>query len=146
MLADSFMGKRLNSPNDLALHPSGDIYFTDPPYGLAQGAKRELDFTGVYRIAKDGKVSLVSKSLSPNGIALSPDAKKLYVTNGGSWMVFPVNDDGTTGEGKVFVNPKDWKVTPAKGGGVDGLKCDAERSFERSISAARLPPRPAIAG
>jgi len=71
VLADNYMGKRLNSPNDLAIHPSGDVFFTDPPYGLAKGAKRELDFTGVYRIsAADRKVSLVSKDLSPNGIAL----------------------------------------------------------------------------
>src|SRR5262249_48907809 len=81
VLADKYMGKRLNSPNDLAIHPNGDVYFTDPPYGLAKGAKRELDFTGVFRIsAKDGTVSLVSKDLRPNGIALTPDAKKLYVT------------------------------------------------------------------
>jgi gluconolactonase len=86
VLADNYMGKKLNSPNDLALHPNGDVYFTDPPYGLAKGDKRELDFTGVFRIGgKDGKLSLVSKSLNPNGIALSPDLKKLYLTNGGSW-------------------------------------------------------------
>lgn len=127
VLADNYLGKRLNSPNDLALHPNGDVYFTDPPYGLAKWDKRELEFTGVFRISgKDGKLSLVSKSLRPNGIALSPDLKKLYVTNGGSWMVFPVNEDGSTGEGKVFVDPKQWKLTPAKGGGVDGMKCDAE--------------------
>ena len=50
VLADNYLGKRLNSPNDLAIHPQGDIYFTDPPYGLDKGAKRELDFTGVFRI------------------------------------------------------------------------------------------------
>jgi gluconolactonase len=127
VLADRYQGKRLNSPNDLAIHPSGDIYFTDPPYGLAKGAKRELDFTGVYRIsAKDGTLSLIAKNLSPNGIALSPDAKKLYVTNGGKWMVFPVHEDGTTGEGKVFVDPAQWKAPKVKGGGVDGLKCDSQ--------------------
>jgi gluconolactonase len=125
ILADNYMGKKLNSPNDLALHPNGDVYFTDPPYGLAKGDKRELDFTGVFRISgKNGAVSLVSKSLNPNGIAQSPDAKKLYVTNGGSWMVFPVNEDGSTGEGQVFVNTKDWKLTQVKGGGLDGMKCD----------------------
>src|SRR3954447_24466568 len=74
VLADKYLGKRFNSPTDLALHPNGDIYLTDPPYGLAKWDKRELDYTGVYRISgKDGKLSLVSKSLRPNGIALSPD-------------------------------------------------------------------------
>lgn len=127
VLADKFMGKKFNSPNDLAIHPSGDIYFTDPPYGLAKWDKRELDFTGVYRIhVKDGSISLVSKSLNPNGITFSPDAKKLYVTHGGKWMVFPVAEDGSTGEPKLFVDPNEWKVKRVNGGGVDGLKCDSE--------------------
>lgn len=124
VLADNYEGKRLNSPNDLAIHPNGDIYFTDPPYGLAKGEKREIDFLGVYRISgKDGKVTLVSKDLRPNGIALSPDNKKLYVTNAKNWMVFPVNEDGTTGEGKVFVDPSKWPGPNM--GGLDGMKCDA---------------------
>lgn len=127
VLADRYQGKRLNSPNDLALHPNGDIYFTDPPYGLDKGARRELDFTGVFRIdARDGSLSLVARDLRPNGIALSPDARKLYVTNAGKWMVFPVNPDGTTGEGKLFVDPAQWTAPKVKGGGVDGLKCDAQ--------------------
>jgi gluconolactonase len=123
VLADNYMGKRLNSPNDLAIHPNGDVYFTDPPYGLDKGAKRDLDFMGVFRIsARDGKLSLVSKDLRPNGIALTPDAKKLYVTNGNSWMVFPVEPDGSTGAGRVFVDTRKW----ATQGGLDGMKCDAK--------------------
>lgn len=125
VLADKYEGKRFNSPNDLAIHPNGDVYFTDPPYGLDKGAKRELDFTGVFRIsAKDRKVSLVSKDLRPNGIALSPDAKKLFVTNGNNWMVFPVNADGSTGTGEVFVDIRKWPA-PQPPGGLDGMKCDA---------------------
>ena len=125
VLADKYMGKRLNSPNDLTIHPNGDIYFTDPPYGLDKGAKKELDFNGVFRIsAKDGSLSLVARNLNPNGIAFSPDATKLYVTHGSKWMVLPVNPDGTTGEPKLFVDPAQWKVKKANGGGVDGMKCD----------------------
>jgi gluconolactonase len=134
VLADSYMGKRLNSPNDLSIHPNGDVYFTDPPYGMDKGTKSELGFNGVFRIsAKDGSISLVSKNLQPNGIALSPDAKKLYVTNGGSWMVFPVNEDGSTGEGKVFVSPKAWPQGLPKGG-LDGMKCDAEGNLFATVS------------
>jgi gluconolactonase len=126
VLADNYMGKKLNSPNDLAIHPNGDVYFTDPPYGLDKGAKRELDFTGVFRIsAKDGTLSLVSKDLRPNGIALTPDAKKLYITNGNKWMVFSVNSDGSTGAGTLFVDPATWTV-PKLPGGPDGMKCDAQ--------------------
>jgi gluconolactonase len=123
VLADNYMGKRLNSPNDLAIHPNGDVYFTDPPYGMDKGAKRELDFTGVLCIrAKDGTLSLVSKDLRPNGIALTPDARKLYVTNGNSWMVFPIEADGSTGAGQVFVDTRKWAMQ----GGLDGMKCDAK--------------------
>lgn len=126
VLADRYRGKRLNSPNDLTIHPNGDVFFTDPPYGLAQWDTRELDFTGVYRIsAKDGQLHLVSRDLRPNGIALSPDAKKLYVTNGRTWMAFPVSEDGSTGEGKVFVDTREWNVSRAVGGGIDGMKVDS---------------------
>ncbi len=134
VLADSYLGKRLNSPNDLAIHPNGDIYFTDPPYGMEKGAKRDLDFTGVFRIAaKDGAISLVARDLQPNGIALTPDAKKLYVTNGSSWMVFPVNDDGSTGEGKVFVDSRKLKGL-GKGGGLDGMKCDYQGNIFATVT------------
>ena len=110
-LADKYQGKRLNSPNDLALMDNGDIYFTDPPYGLPDrenDPSRELDFCGVYRLsAKDGSVTLLSKELErPNGIAFSPDQKKLYVAQSDPkaaiWMEFPVKEDGTLGPGKVF--------------------------------------------
>ncbi|HYV34914.1 MAG TPA: SMP-30/gluconolactonase/LRE family protein [Gemmataceae bacterium] len=127
VLADKYDGKRLNSPNDLTIHPNGDIYFTDPAYGLAKGDKRELDYMGVFCIhAKDGKVTLVAKDLQPNGIALSPDAKSLYVTNTNVWMVYPLNADGTIGAGKVFSDPRKW--TPAvKGNAIlDGMKVDAQ--------------------
>ncbi|MFT5300252.1 MAG: gluconolactonase [Mariniblastus sp.] len=79
-LADKFEGKRFNSPNDLVIHPDGTIFFTDPPYGLKDKTKREIDFCGVYRLSTDGSVTLVTKELErPNGIALSPDSKTLYV-------------------------------------------------------------------
>jgi len=134
VLADNYMGKKLNSPNDLVIHPNGDVYFTDPAFGRETPGVGETGFTGVYRIsAKDGTVSLVSSKLSPNGIALSPDAKILYATNGGSWMAFPVNEDGSTGEGKVFASPKNW-MNAKVGGGLDGMKVDYQGNIFATIS------------
>ena len=69
-LATTFEGKKFNSPNDLAIAADGSVYFTDPPYGLPKGQKAEQDFHGVYKLAADGKVTLVSKAVKwPNGIA-----------------------------------------------------------------------------
>src|SRR5262247_3581406 len=84
-LADKYNGKRLNSPNDLVYKSNGDLYFTDPIYGLPKGAEdpaRELDFCGVYRLSNDGKLTLLTNEITrPNGIAFSPDEKKLYVAS-----------------------------------------------------------------
>lgn len=129
-LADNYMGKRLNSPNDCCFKSNGDLYFTDPPYGLPgnyDDPRRELDFCGVYRRAKDGSITLLTKELSrPNGIAFSPDEKTLYVANSDParsiWMAYPVKDDGTLGAGKIF-----YDVTSNSGkmpGLPDGMKVD----------------------
>jgi gluconolactonase len=109
-LADKYMGKRLNSPNDIIVKSNGDIYFTDPPYGLPMIEKdpaKELDFQGVYRLSPKGELTLLTKEMSrPNGLAFSPDEKTLYVANSdfdkANWMAFPVKEDGTLGEGKEF--------------------------------------------
>jgi gluconolactonase len=130
-LADRYQGKRFNSPNDGVIKSNGDLYFTDPPYGLlglnADPAK-ELDFNGVYRISHtDGTVTLLTKEMTfPNGIALSPDEKTLYVANSDPklaiWKAFPVKDDGTLGEGRVF-NEVTSSVGSKKGL-PDGMKVD----------------------
>ncbi|MFN1836025.1 SMP-30/gluconolactonase/LRE family protein [Balneola sp. MJW-20] len=79
-LAATYNKKKLNSPNDIAVHPDGSIYFTDPPYGISP-EEEELDFTGVYRIAPDGSLHLLEKGLyNPNGIAFSPGHDKLYIS------------------------------------------------------------------
>lgn len=129
-LADRFDGKRLNSPNDAAFKSNGDLYFTDPPYGLVGGAddpQRELDFCGVYRLSKDGTLHLLTKEMSrPNGIAFSPDEKTLYVANSDPtravWMAYPVNDDGSIGSGRVFYDATS-QVGKRKGL-PDGMKVD----------------------
>jgi gluconolactonase len=131
-LADKYDGKRLNSPNDLVFHSNGDLYFTDPPYGLEKGPndpKRELDFCGVYRLSKDGMVTLLTKDMSrPNGIGFSPDEKTLYVANSdpakANWMAFPVKADGALGEGKLFYDVT--KEVRKLKGLPDGLKLDKQ--------------------
>jgi gluconolactonase len=131
-LADRYDGKRLNSPNDLVVRPNGDIYFTDPPYGLPgtfEDPARELPFTGVYRLSPDGKVTLLVKDMTaPNGLGFSPDGRTLYVANSDPkkavWMAFPVREDGTVGEGRLFFDSTRW-VGREKPGLPDGLKVDA---------------------
>ncbi len=132
-LADNYQGKRLNSPNDGVLKTNGDIYFTDPPYGLPMREKdpsRELDHFGVYRISKkDRSITLLTTELQrPNGIGFSPDEKTLYVAQSDPkaaiWMAFPVLEDGTLGKGKLF-----YDATSQVGkmpGLPDGLSVDRE--------------------
>jgi sugar lactone lactonase YvrE len=127
-VADRFEGKRLNSPNDLVGRSDGSIYFTDPPFGLMgygpEKGESETGFNGVYRIAPDGTLSVLSKDLAfPNGIAFSPDEKKLYVddTKDGTIRVFDVLKDGSIKNGKLFANLR----IPGTDAFADGLKVDA---------------------
>lgn len=110
-IVDRYEGKRLNSPNDLVYLSNGDLYFTDPPYGLPGGADspaKELDFQGVYRFdGEDSTLTLLTKELSrPNGIGFSPDGKILYVANSDPekaiWMAYEVKEDGNIENGRVF--------------------------------------------
>jgi len=127
-LADNYNGKKLNSPNDAVLSKNGDIYFTDPPYGLEKNMddpSKELDFQGVYKIDKMGKTILLTKELSrPNGLAFSPDFKKLYVSNSDPkhavWMVYDVNEKGLLENGKLFFDVTDQNT--AVNGNPDGMK------------------------
>ena len=129
-LADSFAGKRLNSPNDVVVHSSGAIYFTDPPYGLPKqwnDPRRELDCCGVYRIGTGGDVSLLCRTMTrPNGIALSPDEKTLYVAQSDPSepivRAFTVQDDGTLDDGRIFFDAA--PLAKNRRGLPDGLKVD----------------------
>ncbi len=123
-LASQFEGKRLNSPNDLVVKSDGSIYFTDPPYGI-KSEQEELGFYGVYRLTPDGKLTLLVKDfVRPNGIAFSPDEKKLYVNDSekGHIRVFDVKPDGILENGQLFAELKD----PSKKGVPDGMKVDQE--------------------
>ena len=129
VLADRYEGKRLNSPNDLVYRSDGALYFTDPPFGLPRvfdDPRKELPYSGVYCV-KDGTVKLVSTDLdAPNGIALSPDERTLYVNN---WnekrkviLRYDVNSNCTLTNGRVFCD-----MTNASGNdALDGLKVDQE--------------------
>jgi gluconolactonase len=127
VVADRYHGRRLNSPNDLVYRSDGTLYFTDPPFGLPAGAddpKRELPFSGVFRVS-GGEVTLVDDGLAgPNGIALSPDERSLYVGNwdpaGKVVMRYPVDQAGAVGEGEVL-----FDMTGAPGeDAIDGIKVD----------------------
>lgn len=104
VLVDSYLGRKLNSPNDATVRSDGTIFFTDPPYGVAEG-DRELPFCGVYAIRPDGELALLSVYFSrPNGIGLSPDEKTLYVADSqdGFIQAFDVADSGALANSRLF--------------------------------------------
>jgi gluconolactonase len=131
-LVDRYEGKRINSPNDLVFKSNGDLYFTDPPFGLPKSfddPRKETPFQGVYKFSKNGKLTLLTKDLkAPNGIAFSPDEKKLYISNADPmnavWMVYDVKADGNIENGRVLFNATAW--TKSKPGVPDGMKVDRE--------------------
>jgi len=140
ILADSYQGQRLNSPNDLVYKSDGSLYFTDPPYGLATQSdsdpEKDLKINGVYRILgarqhkagappERGKLQLIIKDLGrPNGIAFSPDEKYLYIAESGRnvWLRYRVQPDGSVTDGDVFLDPSDEKGA----GGPDGIRVDKQ--------------------
>ncbi len=143
VLADSYQGKKLSSPNDLVYKSDGSLYFTDPPYGLPShddtDPTKELQVNGVYRIpnalqqkpgaapARD-KLQLVIGDLArPNGIAFSPDEKYLYIAESGKkvWLRYRVQPDGSVTDGALFLDPFADKTTDPKATDVpDGIRVD----------------------
>ena len=131
-LADRFEGKRFNSPNDLVYDKSGNLYFTDPPYGLKEkddDPRKEIAYNGVYRLSVQGEVNLLTdKQTRPNGIGLSPDGHRLYVANSDPekclWMVYDLMEDGTINEGRIFFDATN--LCNGKNGLADGLKVNKE--------------------
>lgn len=132
-LADSYDGKRFNSPNDVVVRSTGDIYFTDPPYGLPNREKdehQEYGFCGVFCIRPNGEVTLVSKEMTrPNGIAFSPDEKILYVaqSDGSAPIIraFDIAGDGAVSNSRIFYDALPLAKKGLKGS-TDGLKVDAK--------------------
>jgi gluconolactonase len=130
-LADRHDGKRFSSPNDATFDSAGNLYFTDPPYGLPEGPNdptKEQPHNGVYRLAVDGTVTLLANDLTrPNGIALSPAETTLYVANSDPeraiWMAYDLAADGTVERDRVFFDAT--HMVPDRPGLPDGLKVDA---------------------
>ena len=123
-LVDKYQNKRLNSPNDAVFNSDGTLYFTDPYYGLEGGKTdpaKELKFQGVYKF-KFGQLELLKNNLfNPNGIALSPDEKTLYVANSNEsqarWYAYELDEEGSLAKGKIFYDATE----KAKEKGVKGL-------------------------
>jgi gluconolactonase len=128
-LADTWQGKRFNSPNDVVQASNGTYYFTDPPYGLPKQQDseiREIDAFGVFKIGTDGSVEMVISNLNrPNGLALSPDEKILYVNQSDSnapyIMAYPILQDGTLDKGDIFFDASELRKQGFIGS-LDGLK------------------------
>ena len=131
-LAVRHQGKRFNSPNDAVFRSNGDLYFTDPAYGLEkqwEDPLREIPFAGVYRRTAAGEVSLLTSDMTrPNGVAFSPDEKRLYVAQSDEkaaiWRVFDVKPDGTIDNGRVLFDAT--SMVGSRKGLPDGLKIDTD--------------------
>ena len=129
-IVDHYQGKRLNSPNDACYNSKGDLYFTDPPYGLefnVDDPLKELDYQGVYRYDLDGNITLMTNDLTrPNGIAMTPNEHALIVANSDPqnaiWMKYDLGEDGLIKSKELFY---DATSDVGKFAGLpDGLKID----------------------
>ena len=128
-LVDNYRGNRLNSPNDVAWHSNGWIYFTDPPYGMAgleNDPARELDYNGIYRLSPEGEIQLLERNQTrPNGLVFSPDEETLYVANSDAenkvWYAYTVIH-GIIGNPRVFYDVNDQTGE----GAADGMKVDSQ--------------------
>ena len=130
VIADSYDGRRLNSPNDVVCRSDGSVWFTDPPFGrpgMADDPDREIDFSGVFRVSPDGELALIDDSLAgPNGIAFSPDERTLYV---GNWdpdakvvVRYALSADGDVLDRSILHDLTDAPGEDA----IDGIKVDVQ--------------------
>lgn len=125
VLADNYQGQRLNSPNDIAVHSNGNIFFTDPPFGVSD-EERELDFSGVYRLSPDGELSIIYDEFElPNGLVFSADESLFYVNDSatGNIMKFDVDNDGIPHSPVLFANVGEMGSGM---GGADGMVTDQQ--------------------
>lgn len=128
-IVDQFEGKKFSSPNDLCFDRAGNLFFTDPPYGLPADTKPETAFNGIYRLSPDGKLTVIGGDMArPNGVALSPDERTLYVgsTDGAEPWVrsYALRADGTVASSGIFFDGAAL-LRAGRRGGFDGLRVDA---------------------
>ena len=129
-VAGGYKGKKFDSPNDAVYHRNGDLYFTDPPYGLEQREKdphKEAPYQGVYRVSKGGEITLLTDTITrPNGLAFFPGHTQMLIANSDPdkpyWYIFDVDKAGLPTNGKIFYDASTASKTA--GGLPDGLKID----------------------
>ncbi len=122
VIADNYEGKRLNSPNDIAVHTNGNIYFTDPPFGVSDEEK-ELDFSGVYKLSPVGELTIIYDEFNlPNGLVFSPDESRFFLNDSetGDILVFQVTPGGDMHSPELFANIGEMGSM----GGADGMVTD----------------------
>jgi gluconolactonase len=144
-IATTFEGRKFSSPNDVVKTKGGVVFFTDPPYGFVKGdasAAKEQPFNGVYRVGKDGKVTVIEKELTrPNGVALSPDERTLYVTQSEGTraiiMAYTLDTKGNVTGKRLFHDTTDM-VKPGSPGAPDGLTIAADGTLFTSAPGGIL--------
>ena len=122
VLVDNYEGNRLNSPNDIAVHSNGNIYFTDPPFGVDE-EDREIDFSGVYKLSPVGELTLIYDELAlPNGLVFSSDESQYFLNDSetGDILIFQVGQDGMPNSPQLFANVGEMSSM----GGADGMVTD----------------------
>ncbi len=131
-IVDNYQGKRLNSPNDAIYDKEGNLYFTDPPYGLefnVDDPSRELDFQGIYCLKTDGELLLVDSISRPNGITFSPDQTKLIVANSDPghavWYQYDLVSPGIVENRQLFFDATSYVGKEGYNGLPDGMKMHA---------------------
>jgi len=153
VVAESFEGKRLNSPNDVVVRSDGMIFFTDPPYGLEGGLggpNADLDFSGVYAVVGRNELRLIAQDFDrPNGLAMSPDERIMYIadTAENHIRVFDLADDGRLNNGRVFCElPQPDGIKVDVEGNVWSTARDGVRIFDESgelLETIEFPQQPA---
>lgn len=132
VVTDSYLGKKFNSPNDMSIASNGDVYFTDPPYGLEKNMNdplKEMSYQGVFRVSKNGTIELLTDTIDrPNGIALFPDGKSILIANSFRQKPFiyqyDIDEEGKLQNGRIFYDAREAQKTQK--GGCDGLKIDKQ--------------------